>query len=226
MHHAFKTYFNAALVIPLLLWPVLLPLASLNEFDNRLRRPELRQSYLLLWVASKAWKYLAFGHVGTRNLSNISRNRYWVVPCKFTQTSKSARLQGSTSLTRNHRSCVRLDPVIYHRLGGYPFHGLWHHQITCRRALSHPPTATSSPHAQSAGPHAHALLDHRLSCIYHDRGHHWFPENVLSLSAVRLQRFIPPYWSHATLAGNCVCHGDTRSIYAVPTDRFGPQRVS
>ncbi|KAF2166946.1 glycosyltransferase family 2 protein [Zasmidium cellare ATCC 36951] len=96
MHHAFKTYFSTALILPLILLPLLALSPGLISTHETLDRRALRTPYLFLWLSSKIWKYLIFSQVGTKNLSNISRNRYWVVPYHIT-----ALLQSFTTTPQN-----------------------------------------------------------------------------------------------------------------------------
>ena len=53
------------------------------------RRQEFRGLFLLLWAMSRLSKHLTFGHLGTKNLSNMSKNRYWTFPCTYVTLSLS-----------------------------------------------------------------------------------------------------------------------------------------
>ncbi|CAK1356523.1 unnamed protein product [Cercospora beticola] len=88
-----KTYAWIALIVPMVALPLGLPLARpplvprSNMSHNMLRL--LKFSYLAMWLTTKAWKRLNFGHVGVRNIFNLSNNRLWITPyivCAYCQS--------------------------------------------------------------------------------------------------------------------------------------------
>lgn len=77
-----KTYAWVALIVPLLALPVCLPLIGDGEHYRKdiWNQKYVRHAYIVAWVAVKLWKRIVFAHVGTTNVWNLSKNRYWITP--------------------------------------------------------------------------------------------------------------------------------------------------
>ncbi|KAF2206611.1 glycosyltransferase family 2 protein [Cercospora zeae-maydis SCOH1-5] len=87
-----KTYFWIALILPMVVLPfgLMLPTIYLPYTARSAACSEtVRYSFVAMWVTTKLWKRKNFGHVGARNLFNLSNNRLWITPyivCAYWQS--------------------------------------------------------------------------------------------------------------------------------------------
>lgn len=224
MHHAFKTYSSTALIVPLMLLPLLAFSPGLVSTHETLDRHALRTAYLFLWLSSKSWKHLIFSQVGTKNLSNISRNRYWVVPCKTKHPQKQKQKQNEINFPSNvptSRPHHGPPPIPHHNSPKHPLHRHRHPQIAPRRTLPVAPPPRPRTPPEPPRPHAHALLPLRKPRTANN------PDNphLLRNPELPTSELVHPHRRHPAPGRDRLRHRDARNVYAFSAEREGEERV-
>lgn len=82
--HSLKPYMAPLTLATFVVVPaIFLSIALSTDAAASMDRNNIRGVFALLWAASQVSRHLIYGPLGTRNMINMMRNRYWTLPCMY-----------------------------------------------------------------------------------------------------------------------------------------------